>query len=99
MANQLITKHTPSPWRVGEESYNTIVKLKVPTDNISQIYAELEMVAGQLQRYSTKIPRLDDVLDLFPETLRRLEHIKDDLEDIQADRPFRHEDAFRQARR
>jgi len=44
----------------------------------------------QLQLNVKKIPQLDDVLDLFPETLRRLQHIKKDLEDIQANRPFRH---------
>lgn len=86
MSNQ---KQTPSPWAVSEEMIDKAEFL--PAINIvSKAYDELEVAAGMLQLKLSKIPRLDDVLDLFPETMRRLQHIKEDLEDIQDGKPFRH---------
>ena len=51
----------------------------------------LETVDGMLSKIiEPKDPRVGDVKWLFPEVYRRIEHIKEDIEDISQGRPFRH---------
>lgn len=80
-------KYTEPPW--GQ------IRLQGPVDDMKKVYDEAENVAMRLQLLLKTEPRLEEVLDLFPETLRRLQHIREDLEDIQAGKPFRHEGVFR----
>jgi len=51
----------------------------------------LETVDGMISKIITpKDSRAEDIKWLFPEVYHRIEHIKEDIEDISQGKPFRH---------
>jgi predicted nuclease with TOPRIM domain len=75
-AKELLDKHR-------DEISSSIMDLKVAVKNVDFSRQKLQNIQGDL-------PRIEEVLDLFPNIFDRLDHVVEDLEDIQAGKPFRH---------
>ena len=67
------------------------IEIQHMLDYLDTATMRLETVDGMLSEIvEPKDPRAKDVKWLFPEVYRRIEHIKEDIEDISQGRPFRH---------
>lgn len=87
----------PSPWsEQSSEPPKPHPELEPYIGAMRKISDDFQTMADVFTSYERQIPKLKEVIELWPRVGERLDHIIRDLEDVAAGRKeFRHEKTFR----